>query len=382
MNKSAEILITGDFYGGYRTEEVIKNKNYNQLYNDFLPIIRNADFAITNLEAPLLINGTPIKKTGPAIKAVPETIDALKFAGFNLLTLANNHIMDYGAEGLINTIKLCGKKEISIVGAGENHQKASQTIYKQINGINIAFINVSENEWSTTNSSNPGAHPLNPVANYYKIKEAEEFADYLILIVHGGHEMYNLPSPRMKETYRFFVDAGADVIIGHHTHCYSGYEIYKGKTIFYSLGNFLFDSKNYKPDIWYFGFAVRLNVTKTLELTFEIIPYKQSYIDVGIKILNKLEKDHFNNDLKKINAIIQDDFILEQKFNAFINNELAGTYKNFLEPLNFKVFETFQKLGFMPSFLNKKKKRLYLNLIRCESHRDVVIKLLADDWNQ
>jgi poly-gamma-glutamate synthesis protein (capsule biosynthesis protein) len=125
-----------------------------------------------------------------------------------------------------------------------------------------------------------------------------------------------------------------------------------------------------------------LNVTKTLELTFEIIPYKQSYIDVGIKILNKLEKDHFNNDLKKINAIIQDDFILEQKFNAFINNELAGTYKNFLEPLNFKVFETFQKLGFMPSFLNKKKKRLYLNLIRCESHRDVVIKLLADDWNQ
>lgn len=379
MGETTEILITGDFYGGYRIEEFILNKKFIQLFNDFLPFIRNANIAITNLEAPLLKNGNPIKKTGPAIKAIPETIEAMKYAGFNLLTLANNHIMDFGAEGLLNTLKLCDENEISFVGAGENYQKASQTLYKEINDLKIAFINFTENEWSTTDDYAPGAHPLNPVANYYTILEAKKNADFVFVIVHGGHETYELPSPRMKQTYRFFVDAGADAVIGHHTHCYSGYEVYKGAPIFYSLGNFLFDSKTTRPDSWYSGFAVRLFLSKIERPSFEIIPYEQNNLIVGIRILNKQEKVRFTNELEKLNTIIQDDFLLEKKFNAFIHDELEKTYRSFLEPINKKPFRVLQKLGVLPSMLSKKKKRLYLNLIRCESHRDVVIKILNDD---
>jgi poly-gamma-glutamate capsule biosynthesis protein CapA/YwtB (metallophosphatase superfamily) len=356
MGETTEILITGDFYGGYRIEELILNKKFIQLFNDFLPFIRNANIAITNLEAPLLKNGNPIKKTGPAIKAIPETIEAMKYAGFNLLTLANNHIMDFGAEGLLNTLKLCDENEISFIGAGENYQKASQTLYKEINDLKIAFINFTENEWSTTTNNIAGANPLNPIANYYKIQEAKALTDFVIVIVHGGHETYNLPSPRMKETYRFFVDAGADAVIGHHTHCYSGYEVYKGAPIFYSLGNFLFDSKTTRPESWHSGFAVRLFLSKIERPSFEIIPYLQSMHIVGVKILHDQEKVNFNNELEKLNAIIQDDNLLEKKFIDFMDGELAKTYRSFLEPISKKPLRLLQKLGVLPSLLSKKKR--------------------------
>lgn len=381
MKKKTEILLTGDFYGGYRIEEYILDRNFIELFNDFLPFIENANIAITNLEAPLLKNGNPIKKTGPAIKAIPDTIEALKFAGFNLITLANNHIMDFGTEGLLNTLKLCDENEISFVGAGENYQKASQTLYKEINDLKIAFINITENEWSTTTNNNAGAHPLNPVSNYYKIQEAKKLADFIIVIVHGGHETYKLPSPRMKVTYRFFVDAGADAVIGHHTHCYSGYEVYKNVPIFYSLGNFLFDSKKPRPESWYSGFAVRLYLSQIERLSFEIIPYIQNKHIVGVKILHDQEKVSFYNELEYLNAIIQDDILLEEKFNDFMRNEIAKTYRSFLEPISKKPLRLLQKVGVMPSLLSKKKKRLYLNLIRCEAHRDIIIKLLNDDSN-
>lgn len=377
MEKTAQILITGDFYGGKRIENLLLRKDYDQIFNDFLPIIRKADIAITNLEAPLLNSGQPIEKTGPVIKAVPETIEAIKYAGFNLLTLANNHIMDYGAEGLQSTLNLSENKDIATVGAGENIEKAAQTYFKEVNGIIIAIINIAENEWSTTNGNNPGAHPLNPVANYYKIKEAREKSDFVIVIVHGGHEMYHLPSPRMKETYRFFADSGADAVVGHHTHCYSGYELYNEKPIFYSLGNFLFESSTQKSDSWHTGFAVLLSLSKAKNVSFELIPYRQSNPYVGVNLLK--DKQPFNDKIAKLNSIIQDDVLLIKEFNSFIKKELAKTYKAFLEPISMKPIRLLQKIGVLPSLLNKKKKRLYLNLIRCEAHRDVVTKLLHND---
>lgn len=377
MEETVQILITGDFYGGKRIENLILRNEYSQIFNDFLPIIRKADIAITNLEAPVLNNGQPIQKTGPAIKAVLETIDAIQYAGFNLLTLANNHIMDYGEEGLQSTLKLCEEKDIATVGAGYNFEKAAQTYFKEVNGIIIAIINIAENEWSTTIGITPGAHPLNPVANYYKIKEAKGKADSVIVIVHGGHETYELPSPRMKETYHFFVDAGADAVVGHHTHCYSGYELYNEKPIFYSLGNFLFESAAQKFDSWHTGFAVLLSLSKAKNVSFELIPYRQSNPYVGVNLLK--DKQSFNDKIAKLNSIIQDDALLNKEFNSFVENQLSKTYNAFLEPVSMKPLRLLQKIGFLPSMLNKKKKRLYLNLIRCEAHRDVVTKLLHND---
>ena len=97
-------------------------------------------------------------------------------------------------------------------------------MYKRKDGETLAIINCCEHEFSIADDDSAGANPLNPIQQYYKIKEARLNADYVLVIVHGGHEMYQLPSLRMVDTYRFFIDAGADAVVNHHQHCFSGYE--------------------------------------------------------------------------------------------------------------------------------------------------------------
>ena len=115
-----DIFITGDFAPRMRVNQMIETGAYASLFNDVLPLIAQADISITNLESPLLEKGTPIANSGPNLKSPVKSIEALKFAGFSMVTLANNHIMDYGYEGLASTIKLCEQNDIRHIGAGDN----------------------------------------------------------------------------------------------------------------------------------------------------------------------------------------------------------------------------------------------------------------------
>lgn len=374
MDKSISLLVTGDFYGGNGVAEFIENGNYEGLFSDFLPVIQSHDLSVINLESALTETTVSIPKTGPAIKASPHTAKFLKDAGFSLATLANNHIMDFGKEGLSDTLEFCRTASIDVVGAGMNQDEAETTYYFEKNDLKIAIINIAENEWSTTHTEKPGAHGLDPVQNYYKITEARKIADYVVMIVHGGHEMYHLPSPRMKDTYRFFIDAGADVVINHHTHCYSGYEVYNGKPIFYSTGNFVFDLPGKKNTIWNSGYAVSL-VFSLEGLKFDLLPYIQYDEKTGVRILTDTEKVSFECKLKELNAKITDDAKLIDEFETF---QLKSTpmYMNFIEPHNNKFISILQRKGFLPSFIHDRKKLMLLNLIRCEAHRDIVLSVL------
>lgn len=374
MNHGIKVLITGDFYGGNRIENLILNESYDKIFNEFLPVIQDSNIAITNLESALTNSINSISKTGPAIKSHPKTIEALKNAGFNLVTLANNHIMDFGEPGLTDTLNLCKKNRINTVGAGLNANEAKSTFYIEINEKRLAFLNIAENEWSTTQGNEPGANALNPVTNFYAIQEAREKADFVFVIIHGGHETYNLPSPRMKETYRFFIDTGSDAVIGHHTHCYSGYEIYAGKPIFYSLGNFIFDSANKREPAWYEGFAVQF-IIKSGEMTFKIIPYFQNRTKPGLELLNEEYNNKFNHKLEKLNEFIQDDAGLEISFKEHIK-KVKKSYSAFLEPHSNKYLFALQNRKILPSLLSQRKRLFLQNLLRCEAHRDVILYIL------
>lgn len=374
MEEKIRILFTGDFYGGGRINDLVRKRNFQNIFNDFMPIIRSANIAITNLEAPLTIANKPIPKTGPAIKASPETAQALSFAGFNLATLANNHILDFGESGLNDTFRELEKEEISYNGAGKNLVEAKKTSYKEVKCYKLAFINFAENEWATTLGNEPGANPLNPVANFYSIKEAKEKADFVFVIVHGGHEMYSLPSPRMKETYRFFIDAGANAVIGHHSHVISGYEVYNGCPIFYSLGNFVFDSKKKKDPRWHKGIAVQFSI-EGKNLAFELIPYSQNAEKPGVHLLSGAEKAAVEKEIESLSEIILDGTRLEEEFEKYCQ-KVARLYDHYLEPHSNRYLSFLQRKKLLPSFLNKKKRLLYNNLIRCESHRDVVLKII------
>lgn len=373
------ILITGDYCPIGNTLSLSQSGKYEKIFNDFLPIICNAELAITNLECPLINDGKAIKKTGPALKAPIDTIKALKYAGFNLLTLSNNHIMDYGSEGLRSTLKLCEENNINYTGAGKNLKEVRKIYYHTIGNLKVAIINISENEFSTTEGEQPGANPLSLPKNFQDIKIAKKNSDFTIIIFHGGNEMYQLPSPRIKETFRFFVEAGANCVIGHHAHCFSGYEVYQGANIFYGLGNFVFDYDKVSNPIWNEGYAVSLTFSdNNTSVGYEIIPYFQNLKTTGVQLMNDNEKVQFNERLYGLNKIIADDTALEFEFGKFIKRKKVQ-YKNYLEPVSNKIIRKLVEKEVLPSMLGKEKKLLYLNLIRCEAHRDIIINILKND---
>jgi hypothetical protein len=371
-----EIFISGDFCPINRNEKLILEGDFYNVFNDLLPVIKQSDIAVTNLECPLTSDISKNEKSGPNLKASEKAIEALKFAGFNLVTLANNHIMDYGESGLNSTITKCQEAGVDYVGIGSNDQNARMPVYRLINGVTIAFINFCENEWSTAKDNYPGANSLNPVLNYYDITEAKNKADHVIVIVHGGHEDYSLPSPRMKQTYRFFIDAGASVVIGHHTHSFSGYEVYKGSPIFYSLGNFIFDWNGRINSRWNRGFAVQFKIDHK-NISYELIPFIQGDKHPGVRLLDESENTLFRNEIFTLNSQISNDEVMSRKFNDLIKARKRN-YLSIFEPITNRFFLSLYHRGFLPSFLSARKKKDMLNLIRCESHRDLLINALMN----
>ena len=377
MSDSARIIITGDTHlGGGRVRSLAANNNAEALFGDFLPLIKKAGLSITNLESPILNDGNPILKTGPNMKSPVETLPVLKTAGFDLVTLANNHMMDYGEEGLFSTLKACKENDIKTVGAGKNLEEAKKPFICEINGIRLAIVNIAENEFGTTQNHSPGGHPLNPVQNFYTLQEAKAIADKVIVIVHGGHEHYELPSPRMKETYRFFADAGADAVVGHHTHCYSGYEVYNNVPIFYSTGNFLFDKENQGAKVtpWNEGIILELACRKN-SVEFEFYPFIQNDGSTGLRPMDNEEKSVFQRTLQRLNSIIEDDTELSRHFDDYCKRS-NRLYSAYLEPHSVKVLHYLRNRSLFPSLLSKRKRKLLLNLTRCEAHRDILTQTL------
>lgn len=376
MSDTVNIFITGDFAPTYRVLDLIQSGEYQLMYNDILPVIRKADIAITNLEVPLIEAGTPIKKTGPNLKAPIKSVEALRFAGFNMVTLANNHIMDFGWEGLRSTMEICKMHDIKYIGAGKDLSEAQAIRYIEFNDSVIAFVNITENEWSTTQGDEPGANPLNEIRQYYQVSEAKRNSNYVILIIHGGHEAYGLPSPRMKKLYRYFIDIGADAVIGHHTHCYSGHEVYNGMPIIYSLGNFIFDSRNFRNDSeWNRGCAVMLKFQND-KVDFELVPYRQCDKTVGVSLLNFNERKAFLEEAENKSLLIQDDKKLAIHFEKFVQSQ-AQLYFSFLEPIKNRFLLAAMNRGILPRLINSTQKRLLLNLIRSEAHRNILLDLLG-----
>lgn len=234
-----KLNVAGDLFLGRNIESIAK-KNPDSLFDEkVLRLFSDSDFNILNLESPLTNAGDEhqILKTGPNLKASSDTIRVLDSLQTNLVTLANNHIYDYGDKGLFDTLELCKKHNIATVGAGLSLNKASKIFFEKINQTTIGVVNIAENEWGNANDNHGGANPMNIIANTRSIKEAKKLADIVILIIHGGHEFYHYPSPRMVEQYRYYAEQGASIIIGHHSHFISGYEILK-ECQFFWVGKF------------------------------------------------------------------------------------------------------------------------------------------------
>ena len=345
-----KIIVAGDFAPRARLAKQIEERKFSEVFpEDVRKVIKSADFSLVNFESPVAEAGyQPIPKCGPNLSCTPEAAEAVRYAGFTGVTMANNHILDYGAEGLRKSIECCKDQGLDVVGVGDNLNEAEKILYLEKEGKKLAIINCCEHEFSIASDTTAGANPLNPIRQYYAIQEAKKQADYVLVIVHGGHEHFQLPSPRMQETYRFFVDAGADAVVNHHQHCYSGYEVYNGKPIFYGLGNFCFDRPG-KVSKWNEGYLVVLD---TLDSTFMVIPYNQCAYTPSVRLLH--DTIEFKKQLNELNSIIENQKNLCSVFDEFVKKRKKA-YRAKLSPYSNIYLRELAERGFIPSFVSDKK---------------------------
>jgi poly-gamma-glutamate capsule biosynthesis protein CapA/YwtB (metallophosphatase superfamily) len=374
-----KILIVGDFYPNEKLSKDLLNKEPNEVFGSFFKQINEADLAIVNLESPLTNHSIQINKTGPALKADPNIAKFIKKAGFKLATLANNHVLDFGEIGIKDTIETLNQNNIDFLGAGQNSIQAGKPyIFKHSSGKTLAVLNFAENEWSTTNSEKTGANGIDPVSNFYAIKKAKLEADFVLVITHGGHENFNLPSLSYRNLLRYYVDAGADAVINHHTHNISGFENYNRKPIYYSIGNFLFngqDSNNLS--YWNKGLAVEIGFNLN-KITANHYCFIQAYKDKIFEILKGEDLATLNTEINRLSKIINSDQELIQGFEIWKKSS-KSYYKYNIEPHGNRILQFLQNRGFAPSLWSAKKKKYLLNMLRSESHRELLISLLEDE---
>ncbi|WP_298999886.1 CapA family protein [uncultured Tenacibaculum sp.] len=379
-----KILVAGDFCPIGRTDKYLKEERYEELFGGFNEITSVVDYSVINFECPITLSNQKILKTGPCIKTENKnSLKALKFAGFDMLTLANNHIQDYSSNGVLDTIKFAKAEGFNYVGAGSDKNEASKPFITEIKNVRVGFVNIAENEFCSATGERPGANTFDFIENTKTIKELVNLVDKVVLIYHGGREHYQLPTPEQRKRFRYFIDLGVDAIVAHHTHCISGYEIYNEKPILYSLGNFIFDyKKKYQKGKWTKGMSAILSLEdKNKNFKVELIPHLQGRKENSKLVLLKgAEKDDFFVEIMKLNETIVNDKLFMEEWRNYIKTQ-KGFYLSSIYVRNFLLRALFIK-GLIPaSLLRSKHNKLILNLIRCESHHEISKEILKEDIN-
>lgn len=288
---SFKLFACGDIVNFKSKKDFIDNK--------LKEIIHKSDIAVCNFEAPIETkNMKAINKAGPYVHQSKKSIKYLNEAGFNMVSLANNHIYDYGQEALTDTIEEIEKYDIDIIGAGIDFDSAYQTKIIDKNGIKIGLLSACENEFGCLyEKQNRGGYVW---IFHHKIEDnirkLKEEVDAVVFVAHAGVENIDFPIKEWRDRYKRLCDVGVDVIVGHHPHVPQGYENYNNSVIFYSLGNFYFDTVGFenKSDDSY---SVLLEFEKSGLKDFELVYHKK--IDGQTCMVDKNEVsfsfDNLNN---------------------------------------------------------------------------------------
>lgn len=241
---TVSLALVGDLLPAARVLDLMKINGYDYPFREAKSILEAADITAGNLETPITTRGTPAEDKQYVFRGTPETVPALKEAGFDFLSLANNHTLDYGWEGLSDTMDYLDDADLQHAGSGNDDREAFTPAYIERNGITVAFVSVTrvvpEVSWKADRTHAGVAEAYTPARAEAAIKEAKQNADIVVVMVHWGEEKKETPIPTQTDLGHRFVDAGADLVVGSHPHVLQGIEAYKGKWIAYSLGNFIF----------------------------------------------------------------------------------------------------------------------------------------------
>jgi poly-gamma-glutamate capsule biosynthesis protein CapA/YwtB (metallophosphatase superfamily) len=261
-----------------------------------LPELRQADVSMVNLDTPLTNANQmlPGKKTN--VKAAPDRVNVLSHGGVDLVNLANGNTMDYQGAGLTETISTLNQAGIATVGAGQNSAEARRPVIMDVKGQRVAYLSYYDSDLQAATAQTPGINPRRNDRIAADIKAIRSQVNWVVVNFHWGELMAKYPGDWQIDLARFTVDQGADLVVGHHSKVLQGAEIYKGRPIAYSLGNFIFSGQTPEQGASDYDTAILKVGLKDKQMRVEFLPVEvrnfQARVvkdDRGKKILDRIK---------------------------------------------------------------------------------------------
>lgn len=265
--------------------------------------MQDADICFVNNEFQYSKRGAALPGKPWTFRGNPENVCVMEDLGVDVVSLANNHVYDFGEDALLDTMDTLTAAEIPYVGAGKNLEEASSVYYYELDGFTVAFISGTRVEWveetKGATETTPGVfRTTDPSLLYARTKEASAKADFVVVYMHWGMEAVTYQEEYQTETGRGLIASGADVVIGDHPHCLQGIEYFQGKPILYSLGNYWFNGKSMDTML------AELHIRGTAEdykVQLQLIPGRQENCRVQY-LSEEAEQDVFYRDMENLSS--------------------------------------------------------------------------------
>jgi poly-gamma-glutamate synthesis protein (capsule biosynthesis protein) len=248
------LMAVGDIMLGRTIGDLILEEGYQAPFLYTAETLSSADLTIGNLECPISDLGQAVQKKY-VFRAPAEAAKSLSFAGFDILSLGNNHSLDYGSDALLNTISNLNSEEIHAIGAGRDDNEAYQPLYLTVNGLKLAFLSfvdvpTTDFDYLTWEAGpdQPGIAWAHEEKVAQGVRIAKEESDIVIVMLHNGFEFWQKVSDQQQEIAKLAIDNGATLVIGSHSHVLQRIETYNDGLIAYSMGNFVFDNFLFPPN--------------------------------------------------------------------------------------------------------------------------------------
>ncbi len=363
-----KLIVCGDF-----VSQEPKNIQIDEKLHDLL---NSADFVAVNFEAPLRGTGKPIYKSGPSLTQSSDSPAFIEKIGANIIMMANNHMMDQNKDGCELSVKAF-KPETLILGVGYLNDAYRLHIVEK-DGLKVGLLCFAHKEFGTlgidSRSEDYGTAWINhPLVNK-TIYKAKKWCDVLVVLPHAGVEDIVVPLPEWRVRYKEFIDMGADAVVASHPHTPQGWEKYNGKMIYYSLGNFFFQSfSSEHGKNWYKGLVVEMNIDTDKKISFIVHNTKFSETFLGIDE---------STDCKEYNNYLCELLLNEDKYWEYLNGELKKLwpeYKLYLLRGLAAVCPTTNMHMFshaMYGLIKGPDTPMMLNNFQCESHRWAIERIL------
>lgn len=350
-------------------------------------LLLEADFTIFNLEVPLVDSANPIIKNGPNLIAPTNTINGIKTMNPHFFTLANNHIMDQGIVGLHSTMRTLNEAGISYAGVGDTPEEAAKPFIFELGSKKIGIYCCAEHEFSIVTKHSPGANPFDPLESPDHIAKLKEQCDYVIVLYHGGKEHYRYPSPNLQKTFRKLAEKGADLVIAQHTHCVGCQEIWKGTTLVYGQGNFLFDMAD--NEYWNSSLLINVQFDDEAETpTISYIPLVKANHRANVAVGREAES--IIDGFEKRSGEILNSEIVEKKYTEFaeasLQNYLGTLYGAKNKKFLIKALNKLSKSKYRKFILKRNyglaESIAIQNMLECEAHRELAISCLKNSQHK